>query len=780
MAGSTAQLQSQPTVPIDVTSTLPSVTLDGITYQQVQEGKAIILVPEAKRSSSSADTGTDAKDGAQVQSVFYNPIQQFNRDLTVLAIKVFGEEYLAEKAEKTRVQKQRQGGAGGRKRKRGEEEKVVVDGSGQVGANNLQDGGRGDDAGQQSRADKMARVSRDRDGVEEGGDVQEGRGADAGGSNKNNSSSETTDAPTASALAAPESPPVLGQPNEQESVPVPALDQQQQQQQQRRPDDAQTIDKPSTQNTITEQHRLAKSPRFTILDALSATGLRALRYAHEIPFVTSVTANDITASAVEYIKLNAAHNNLSDKITTANEDALAHMYRVLVDDLSRRDMHGKPAEAHRYHVVDLDPYGTAAPFFDAAVQSVRDGGLLAVTCTDSALFAGHGYPEKTYTLYGGVPVKGMHSHEAGLRLIINAVAQAAARHQLTVEPLLSLSIDYYCRIFLRVRKSQAAAKFLGSKTMLVYGCDYGCGAWQPQYFLKHRLAPTKRGGVHHYRHSTMQGPSSDMACQHCGQRMHVAGPMYGGFLHSPEFITRLLAEVARADRTTYQTLPRIEGMLETALEEVQPPAAPGVAIDQAVDVSPFFAAVDPTPFFVIAAKLSAIVCCENPPDDMIRGALDHLGYRVLRSHCRAGSIKTDAPWTDIWWIMREWVRQRAPIKAKNIGAQHPARKILGDELMAGAGQQLDVDMGGGEEEGKEDGTIQGDGTIQADETAKGNEITEDGRTEEIQDTLEDRKRTLRFNAALQAQGARLNKRGVLRYQLNPRPNWGPMSKASGL
>lgn len=29
---------------------------------------------------------------------------------------------------------------------------------------------------------------------------------------------------------------------------------------------------------------------------------------------------------------------------------------------------------HRVDVVDLDPYGTASPFIDAAVQAVNDGG----------------------------------------------------------------------------------------------------------------------------------------------------------------------------------------------------------------------------------------------------------------------------------------------------------------------------------------------------------------------------------------------------------------------
>lgn len=30
----------------------------------------------------------------------------------------------------------------------------------------------------------------------------------------------------------------------------------------------------------------------------------------------------------------------------------------------------------KFDVIDLDPYGTAAPFLDAAVQSVKDGGKL--------------------------------------------------------------------------------------------------------------------------------------------------------------------------------------------------------------------------------------------------------------------------------------------------------------------------------------------------------------------------------------------------------------------
>ena len=38
-------------------------------------------------------------------------------------------------------------------------------------------------------------------------------------------------------------------------------------------------------------------------------------------------------------------------------------------------MYGHRLEKNRVDVVDLDPYGTAAPFIDAAVQCISDGGV---------------------------------------------------------------------------------------------------------------------------------------------------------------------------------------------------------------------------------------------------------------------------------------------------------------------------------------------------------------------------------------------------------------------
>jgi tRNA (guanine26-N2/guanine27-N2)-dimethyltransferase len=137
--------------------------------------------------------------------------------------------------------------------------------------------------------------------------------------------------------------------------------------------------------------------KFTILEALSATGLRAIRYALEIPGIKTVYANDMSKSAVEAIVRNIAHNNVPEGLvqpTCSDANALMYSYRN-----------------QRVDVIDLDPYGTATPFIDAAIQAVAGDGLLCVTCTDMQVTAGVGYPEKCFANYGGLPVKQEYTHE---------------------------------------------------------------------------------------------------------------------------------------------------------------------------------------------------------------------------------------------------------------------------------------------------------------------------------------------------------------------------------
>lgn len=59
----------------------------------------------------------------------------------------------------------------------------------------------------------------------------------------------------------------------------------------------------------------------TILEALSATGLRSIRYAKEIPGVKQIVANDLSKKAFEDIKTNIQDNKVEDIVTASLEDA---------------------------------------------------------------------------------------------------------------------------------------------------------------------------------------------------------------------------------------------------------------------------------------------------------------------------------------------------------------------------------------------------------------------------------------------------------------------------
>lgn len=656
---------------------------DGKTVRVVKEGKATILVPE----------GAEVKeDKNEVQQVFYNPIQQYNRDLSILAIKAYGEQALEERRkqfDKLKISRQN------KKRKRGE-------------------------AGPEPAVEA----------AEAGGKVKEAAEAEP----------QKDEATVQAGTKASE----------------------------------ETVCKASEEGTGSEAAANGHKQSFKILDALSASGLRALRYGHELPFVTSVTANDLSTTAAESIRQNVKQNGLEEIIKVSEGDALGVMYRAIADDMDNRDSRGNPSKDNKFDVIDLDPYGTAAPFFDAAVQAVRDdGGMLAVTCTDSALWAGHCYTEKSFALYGGIPAKGLHSHESGLRLILHAVGSSAARYGLHIEPLISLSIDYYTKLFIKVTKSPAAVKFHGSKTMLVYTCDSGCGAWVTQPMLKAKLTESKKGNVLFYKHGMHVGPTADQHCEHCGSKMHLSGPMYAGPIHSRDFVESLLKQIPEADAEVYETLPRLEGMLGNVMEEffLEPEDRQKPAHKDA-DI----AVIDEYPFFFMPARVASALACPTPPEDHIRGALKHLGYKVGTSHCRPGSIKTNAPWASIWWVFVEWIRQKSPIKVEKVKPGMPAWNILNDRGYFDNPPKPEGSESAKQPASDQDVIMEGQEASKPDEAA--GKPAEESSEQPATLTEEELRKTLVFNDALAQLGRKLRPRGVVRYQTNPRSHWGPLSRAA--
>uniref|UniRef100_A0A3Q3CMU7 tRNA (guanine(26)-N(2))-dimethyltransferase n=1 Tax=Haplochromis burtoni TaxID=8153 RepID=A0A3Q3CMU7_HAPBU len=335
-----------------------------------------------------------------------------------------------------------------------------------------------------------------------------------------------------------------------------------------------------------------------VLEGLAASGLRSVRFALEVPGLQSVTANDFSAKAAALIARNAQYNGVSHLLQASCRDASMLMY----------DMRAKK---DRYDVIDLDPYGSPASFLDAAVQSVSEGGMWKVSdhCCNCK-----------YSTSAEAADTCMYA----LRIILHSLDQRAGVYQRYIQPLLSVSVDFYIRVFVRVFTGQATVKNSASKQALVYNC-VGCGAFHLQ-----RMGRRTSNGKH-MKYSAATGPPVGPECEHCGQRHQLGGPIWAESIHDLEFVQKVLSAVS-GNPCRFGTSKRIEGVLSMVTEELE-------------DV----------PLYYTVDNLSSTIHCNTPSLLQFRSALLHAGHRVSLSHACKNAIKTDAPPAAIWDIMRCWV-----------------------------------------------------------------------------------------------------------------------------
>ncbi|KAJ3779270.1 tRNA methyltransferase [Lentinula raphanica] len=396
---------------------------------------------------------------------------------------------------------------------------------------------------------------------------------------------------------------------------------------------------------------------FTILEALSATGLRSIRYAKEIPLVKYVLANDLSPTAVAAMKRNVELNGLGVEEKTEEEGSArkgkTNLGKVRVNQGDACAlMYGHRTE--RVDVVDLDPYGTAAPFIDAAVQAVKDEGLLCITCTDLSILATNNYPEKCFSNYGGLPMKAEYSHEAALRLVLHAASTSASRYGRYIEPLLSLSIDFYVRLFIRVNSSPLQVKKALTKTSTYFVCT-SCQSFYEQP-LGRVIEKTGAGDNVNTIYKTQPGPTVGSRCPECDSSLHIAGPMWSGPIHDTNFVSKVLQHI-EANKDAYGTSARMQGMLTVAKEEL------------------------PTPFYFTPTKVAGFFHCQTPSLEETTSALLHAGHQVSRSHASPGSLKTTGTCEDLMDVFRSWVKKH-PIK--NVSETSPALRLLAKEPRAEA------------------------------------------------------------------------------------------------
>jgi tRNA G26 N,N-dimethylase Trm1 len=127
----------------------------------------------------------------------------------------------------------------------------------------------------------------------------------------------------------------------------------------------------------------------TILDALSASGLRAIRFSKELQNVKKVFANDISHYAINQIRENIKLNEIDEaKVQLTQDDANLLMIRASTHAKDQKKSMTDPDFIPKFDIIDLDPYGSAVPFLDAAIQAIKSDGMQPSS----------GFPSKIYRI----------------------------------------------------------------------------------------------------------------------------------------------------------------------------------------------------------------------------------------------------------------------------------------------------------------------------------------------------------------------------------------------
>ncbi len=195
-----------------------------------------------------------------------------------------------------------------------------------------------------------------------------------------------------------------------------------------------------------------------VLDAMTGGGVRPLRYALE--------------AGADWVWANEGNPDLAP-ILQANLAALpADTYRLTHQD-ANQVFFSCYQQRDFYDLVDIDNFGSPAPYVSNGLWATKLGGLLYLTSTDGRATSGHD-PERSLKTYGAWARSHPAAHEQGLRLLIGHAAQTAAARGLGIEPVFSLFTGQVHRVMVHlVSKPTLSAATYG----FVAYC-HGCGHFQ--------------------------------------------------------------------------------------------------------------------------------------------------------------------------------------------------------------------------------------------------------------------------------------------------------------
>ena len=258
-----------------------------------------------------------------------------------------------------------------------------------------------------------------------------------------------------------------------------------------------------------------------MLEGLSGIGARGLRVANEIG-IENLVINDLNPTALKMAEYSANLNELKNVEFSEKE-----VCRFL-SKYSRKGERGS--------IVDIDPFGSPAAFFDCGLRATMHGGILSTAATDLQVLNGL-FQGACKRKYGGVPVRTEYGNEIAIRLILGCLRMVAARLGVEIIPMFVESEMHYYRTYVKVLNRPDQQENIG----YIIHCK-NCG----------------------HRKTTLQ---QELECELCKSKTSIAGPLWIGKIFDKEFVENMLQEIPN-----YKVDKICEKTISKCVKESQMPA----------------------------------------------------------------------------------------------------------------------------------------------------------------------------------------------------------------
>ncbi len=304
------------------------------------------------------------------------------------------------------------------------------------------------------------------------------------------------------------------------------------------------------------------------LDAMGATGIRGLRIAREcgIP----VTINDRDPEAVSLIRKNREALGLPVEVTCSD------IHCLLCD--------------RAFETVDLDPFGSPAPFLDTAVRGC--GRFLFVTATDTAPLCG-AHRNAGIRRYFAIGRNTEYHAEIGLRILLGFLARVSARYDRGIEPLFCYSREHHHRVHVRLLRGAGSA----DRSCSMMGYVLQCPSCVYRTHARGILPPFGE-------------------CPYCGSVLDPIGPLWAGSLQEENLLARVRETIPGSG---FRLAPELGKLVDACLGELD------------------------IPFHYDYHQLARHFRTSPPPLDRVIEYLRASGYAASRAHYHGTALKTDAP-----------------------------------------------------------------------------------------------------------------------------------------